>query len=48
MYPDLKNTDISGVLAQKWHNASEEEKRPHLERELREREKYHEDMAQWK
>lgn len=48
LYPDLKNTDISGILAQKWHSASEEEKKPHLEKELREREKYHEDMAHWK
>eukprot|EP01040_Poterioochromonas_malhamensis_P011768 gene11768-12840_t len=48
MYPELKNTDISGVLAQKWHSANEDEKRPHIERELKEREKYHEDMAHWK
>lgn len=47
-FPDLKNTDISGVLAQRWKEASEEEKRPHLEREMREREKYHDDMAKWK
>ena len=47
-HPDLKNTDISGVLAKQWKNASEEEKRPHLEKELKEREKYHEDMARWK
>ena len=48
MYPNLKNTDISGVLAQHWKTASEESKRPHLDRELQEREKYHEDMAKWK
>ena len=48
MYPNLKNTDISGVLAQHWKSASEESKRPHLDRELQEREKYHEDMAKWK
>ena len=47
-YPNLKNTDVSSVLAQRWHEASEEEKRPHIERELRDREKYHEDMAAWK
>ena len=47
-YPNLKNTDVSSVLAQKWHETSEEEKRPHIERELRDREKYHEDMAAWK
>ena len=47
-YPNLKNTDVSSVLAQRWHEASEEEKKPHIERELRDREKYHEDMAAWK
>lgn len=48
MFPDLKNTDISSVLAQKWHSANEDEKRPHIERELRDREKYHDDMAKWR
>eukprot|EP01039_Chlorochromonas_danica_P008672 gene8672-9555_t len=47
-HPDLKNTDISGVLAERWRNAKEEEKRPHLDRELREREKYHDSMAKWR
>ena len=47
-YPNLKNTDLSSVLAQKWHEASDEAKRPHIERELRDREKYHEDMGHWK
>ena len=46
--PGLKNTDISTLLAQRWHNAAEEEKRPHIERELRDREKYHDNMAKWK
>jgi hypothetical protein len=48
LYPNLKNTDVSSVLAQRWHEASEEAKRPHIERELKDREKYHEDMAHWK
>jgi len=47
-HPDLKNTDISGVLAQLWREGTEEEKAPHINRELREREKYHEDMVKWK
>lgn len=47
-YPNLKNTDVSSVLAQKWHEASDEAKRPHIERELKDREKYHKDMARWK
>jgi hypothetical protein len=47
-YPNLKNTDVSSLLAKQWHAASFEEKKPHIERELREREKYHEDMSKWK
>lgn len=47
-FPDLKNTDLSGILAERWRSACEEERRPHLERELREREKYHIEMARWK
>ena len=46
--PQMKNTDISGVLAQLWREGTEEEKLPHIERELRDREKYHEDMSRWK
>lgn len=46
--PSLKNTDISRVLGDMWRKTSDEEKRPHLERESREREKYKEDMSQWK
>mmetsp|Transcript_9801 Transcript_9801/g.14621 ORF Transcript_9801/g.14621 Transcript_9801/m.14621 type:complete len:1038 (-) Transcript_9801:1840-4953(-) len=47
-HPGLKNTDLSVVLAQKWRIATEEEKRPHIERELREREMYHNQMSRWK
>lgn len=47
-YPDMKNTDISSVLATMWRDASEEEKRPHLEKEQADRQKYHEDMSEWK
>ncbi|CAM5999343.1 unnamed protein product [Sphagnum balticum] len=47
-YPTLKNTDISSVLAQMWRDAPDVVKRPHLERELQERQKYHEDMGRWK
>lgn len=46
--PHLKNTEISSVLAERWKNASEEEKRPHLEKEIQEREKYHNEMLRWK
>ena len=43
--PTMKNTDISGLLAERWKSASEEERRPHLERELRDRNAYHAEMA---
>lgn len=46
--PQLKNTEISSVLADRWRSASEEEKRPHLEKEVIEREKYHHEMVRWK
>lgn len=48
IHPELKNTEISSILAQQWRAASEEDKRPHIEKELRQREKYYEDMAKWK
>lgn len=47
-YPQLKNTDISSLLAQQWHAASDDDKRPHVEKEIQQREKYYEDMAKWK
>jgi hypothetical protein len=47
-FPHLKNTDVSSLLAERWRAAPDEAKRPHLEREMREREKYHEEMAVWR
>jgi hypothetical protein len=47
-YPNMKNADISSVLAQRWQDASEEAKRPHIEREQREKENYDRCMTQWK
>ena len=46
--PALTNIDISTVLAHKWRSSSEETKRPHIEREINDRLKYHENMAKWK
>ena len=31
-YPNMKNTDISGILAEKWREAPDEVKRPHIDR----------------
>jgi len=46
--PGMKNTEISRMLGELWHNTSEEEKRPHIEREQRERKRYKIEMAEWK
>jgi hypothetical protein len=47
-HPKLSNTDISSVLAQKWNASSDESKRPFIEREIKDRLKYHENMAKWR
>lgn len=39
-HPNMKNTEISSILGEQWRNATEEERRPHVEKELRERSKY--------
>eukprot|EP00543_Licmophora_paradoxa_P003446 CAMPEP_0202448528 /NCGR_PEP_ID=MMETSP1360-20130828/7347_1 /ASSEMBLY_ACC=CAM_ASM_000848 /TAXON_ID=515479 /ORGANISM="Licmophora paradoxa, Strain CCMP2313" /LENGTH=338 /DNA_ID=CAMNT_0049066155 /DNA_START=576 /DNA_END=1592 /DNA_ORIENTATION=+ len=46
--PSMKNTEISRILGDIWRNASEEEKRPHVEREKSEREKYKIEIAKWR
>lgn len=47
-FPNLKNSEVSKLLGERWRQATEEEKKPHIERELREREKYYENMATWR
>ena len=46
--PLLKTLDISSVLSKKWKIASNEEKQPHIERELKDRAIYHTEMSRWK
>lgn len=46
--PELKNTDISRILGNMWRDASEEEKRPYVEKEKAEREQYKIEMEKWK
>lgn len=46
--PGLKNTVISQILGQDWRNASEEDKRPHIEREVKERDQYKKEMEEWR
>ena len=47
-HPDLKNTDISRLLGERWKSASEEERRPFLEKEKQAREQYSKDIAEWR
>jgi high mobility group protein B2 len=47
-HPNIKNTEISRVLGEIWRNSSDEEKRPFIEQEKVEREKYKKAMAVWK
>lgn len=44
----MKTTEISRILGQMWNDASEEEKRPFIEREEVEREEYKKRMNAWK
>ena len=46
--PNMKNTEVSRLLGEMWRNASEEEKRPHVEKEKAEREKYKVAIAEWR
>lgn len=46
--PTMKNTEVSRLLGEIWRNATEEERRPHVEKEKEEREKYKIAIAQWR
>jgi hypothetical protein len=46
--PNLKNTEVSRLLGELWRSASEEEKRPHVDQEKKEREKYKIAIAEWR
>lgn len=46
--PTMKTTEISRMLGQMWNEASDEEKRPFVEREELEREEYKKKMNDWK
>jgi hypothetical protein len=47
-HPEMKNTEVSRYLGELWRNASEEEKKPYIDREIAEREKYKVAMATWR
>ena len=46
--PNVSNTDVSRLLGELWRNASEVEKAPYVEAELKERNKYKEEMKKWR
>ena len=47
-HPEMKNTEVSRHLGEMWRNASDEEKKPYIEKEIEEREKYKVATAKWK
>ena len=47
-FPGMKNSEVSVVLAQRWKNATDVEKEPHLERERGDRQQYYRDLAVWR
>jgi hypothetical protein len=46
--PELKNTEISKMLGDLWRNCPDDDRRPYVEKEKIEREKYKIAMAKWK
>lgn len=46
--PSIRNTEVSRILGEMWRNAAEEERRPHIEKEKEEREKYKIAIAKWR
>jgi hypothetical protein len=46
--PTLKNTEVSRLLGELWRKASEDDKKPHIEKEKHERGKYKIAIAQWR
>lgn len=47
-FPHLSNSKLSTLLAEKWRTADPEVKIPFIEREVKERNQYHKNMAEWK
>jgi len=46
--PELRNTEISRILGNLWREASEEDKKPHTEKEACQRKKYKVAIAEWR
>jgi len=46
--PEIKNTQVSRLLGEMWRNASEEDRKPYVDKEKKEREKYKVAIADWR
>jgi len=46
--PTMRNTEISSILGKLWRDATDEDRRPYVERELHDRNKYKAVLATWK
>jgi len=46
--PAMRNTEISSILGKLWRDATDEERRPYVDRELCDRNKYKTVLATWK
>lgn len=46
--PDIKNTEVSRLLGEMWRNSSNEDRKPYVDKEKVEREKYKIAIAAWR
>ena len=46
--PDMRNTEISRELGKEWRKISDEERKPYIDREKKERENYKVEIAKWR
>jgi high mobility group protein B1 len=46
--PTIRNTEVSRILGELWRSASDEEKKPHVEKEKEQRGKYKIAIAEWR
>jgi len=46
--PQMKNTEVSRILGEMWRNAPDKDRRPYINKEKEEREKYKTAVAKWK
>lgn len=46
--PEMKNTEVSRMLGEMWRNASKEQRKPYVDKEREEREKYKIAISEWR